>query len=118
MPAVPILNVGPPIRAIPSFGRLHDSPAEEDGFEPSVPPKKDPPRRDVRSFSTSLPRGTEGSNPSSSSGESIANLFELEDVVEDGCWFNALCTRLKPSHAIELTVVSLDRNVAATVALT
>ena|SRR5438132_10998210 len=58
------------------------------------------------------------SNPSSSSGESIANLFELEDVVEDGCWFNALCTRLKPSHAIELTVVSLDRNVAATVALT
>ena len=30
--------------------------------------------------STSLPRGTEGSNPSSSSGESIANLFEPEDV--------------------------------------
>ena len=39
-------------------------------------------------------------------------------AMEDGCWFNALCTRLKPSHAIELTVVSLDRNVAATVALT
>ena len=27
-----------------------------------------------------LPRGTEGSNLASSSGESIANLFELEDV--------------------------------------
>ena len=59
-----------------------------------------------------------GGTSLSSSGESIANLFDLEDVVEDGCWFNALCTRVKPSHAIEFTVVSLDRNVAAIVALT
>jgi len=27
--------------------------------------------------------------------------------MEDGCWFNALCIRVKPSHAIEFTVVSL-----------
>jgi hypothetical protein len=33
------------------FGGETDSPLEEDGFEPSVPPaKKDPPRRDVRPF--------------------------------------------------------------------
>ena len=49
-----------------SGGFAADSLVEEDGFEPSVPPpKKDPPRRDVRPFSTSLPRGTEVSNPSS-----------------------------------------------------
>jgi len=41
-----------------------------------------------------------------------------ETGVEDGCWFNALYTRVKPSHAIELTAVFLDRNVAAIVALT
>jgi hypothetical protein len=40
-------------------------------------------------------------------------------VVEDGpwndlqsCWFNRLYTRVVPSHAIELTAVSLDRGVA------
>ena len=34
-------------------------------------------------------------------------------VVEDGCWLNGLYTRVLPSHAIELTAVFLDRNVAA-----
>jgi hypothetical protein len=41
-------------------------------------------------------------------------------VVVDGawddwrsCWFNGLYTRVVPSHAIELTAVFLDRNVAA-----
>ena len=34
-------------------------------------------------------------------------------VVEDGCWFNGLYTRVVPSHAIELTAVFLDRKVAA-----
>jgi hypothetical protein len=41
-------------------------------------------------------------------------------VVEEGawndwnaCWFNGLYTRVVPSHAIELTAVSLDRNVRA-----
>ncbi len=40
-------------------------------------------------------------------------------VVEDGpwhdwrsCWFNALYTRIVPSHAVELTAASLDRTVA------
>jgi hypothetical protein len=33
-------------------------------------------------------------------------------VVQDGCWFNRLYTRAVPSHAIELTAVFLDRNVA------
>lgn len=40
-------------------------------------------------------------------------------VVEDGpwhnfhsCWFNALYMRVIPSHAVELTAASLDRNVA------
>jgi hypothetical protein len=40
-------------------------------------------------------------------------------VVEDGpwhdwrsCWFNALYTRVIPSHAVELTAASLDRGVA------
>jgi hypothetical protein len=37
-------------------------------------------------------------------------------VVEDGCWFNSLYTRVVPSHAIELTAVLLDRNVAAILA--
>jgi hypothetical protein len=37
-------------------------------------------------------------------------------VVEDGCWFNGLYTRVVPSHAIELTAVFLDRNVAAILA--
>jgi hypothetical protein len=42
-------------------------------------------------------------------------------VVEDGpwhelrsCWFNALYTRVLPTHAIELTSAYLDRNVANT----
>jgi hypothetical protein len=41
-------------------------------------------------------------------------------VVEDGawndwktCWFNALYTRVIPSHAVELTAAYLDRSVAA-----
>jgi hypothetical protein len=33
-------------------------------------------------------------------------------VIESGCWWNALYTRVVPSHAIELTAVFLDRNVA------
>jgi hypothetical protein len=37
-------------------------------------------------------------------------------VVEDDCWFNGLYTRVVPSHAIELTAVFLDRNVAAILA--
>jgi hypothetical protein len=37
-------------------------------------------------------------------------------VVQDGCWFNGLYTRAVPSHAIELTAVFLDRNVAAILA--
>jgi hypothetical protein len=42
------------------------------------------------------------------------------EVVDDGawddwrsCWFNDFYTRVLPSHAIELTAVSLDRQVAA-----
>jgi Transglycosylase SLT domain len=34
-------------------------------------------------------------------------------VVEGGCWFNALYSRVLPSDAIELAAVYLDRNVAA-----
>ena len=44
-------------------------------------------------------------------------------VVEEGnrddwpsCWFNGLYTRVVPSHAVELTAVFLDRNVAAILA--
>jgi hypothetical protein len=37
-------------------------------------------------------------------------------VVEDGCWFSALYSRVLPSNAIELTAVYLDRNVAAILA--
>jgi hypothetical protein len=37
------------------------------------------------------------------------------EVVED-CWFNGLYTRIVPSHAVELTAVFLDRNVAAILA--
>ena len=37
-------------------------------------------------------------------------------VVEDGCWLNGLYTRVLPSHAIELTAVFLDRNLAAVLA--
>ncbi len=44
-------------------------------------------------------------------------------VIDDGawddwrsCWFNGLYTRVLSSHAIELTSVSLDRNVAAILA--
>jgi hypothetical protein len=34
-------------------------------------------------------------------------------VVEEGCWFNRLYSRILPSHAIELAAVYLDRNVAS-----
>jgi hypothetical protein len=37
-------------------------------------------------------------------------------VVEDACWFNGLYWRIVPSHAVELTAVFLDRNVAAILA--
>jgi Transglycosylase SLT domain len=37
-------------------------------------------------------------------------------VVEEGCWFNGLYSRILPSHAIELAAVFLDRNVAAILA--
>ncbi len=37
-------------------------------------------------------------------------------VVADGCWFNGLYMRVVPSHAVELTAIFLDRNVAAILA--
>lgn len=37
-------------------------------------------------------------------------------VVEQGCWFNELYTRVLPSHAVELTAIYLDRHVAAILA--
>ena len=37
-------------------------------------------------------------------------------AIEEGCWFNSLCVRVIPSHAIELTSAYLDRSVAAIVA--
>ncbi len=37
-------------------------------------------------------------------------------VVAEGCWFNGLYTRIVPSHAVELTAVFLDRNVATILA--
>jgi hypothetical protein len=44
-------------------------------------------------------------------------------VIEDGpwndwhsCWFNALYTRVIPSHAVELTAAYLDRSMAAAIA--
>jgi hypothetical protein len=37
-------------------------------------------------------------------------------VTENGCWWNGLYTRVVPGHAIELTSVFLDRNVAAILA--
>ena len=36
-------------------------------------------------------------------------------AVEDDCWFNALYTRVVPSHAIEMTSALLDRRVATTI---
>jgi hypothetical protein len=51
-----------------------DSPLEEDGFEPSVPPGREVLERWTISTRWVLPHGgTEGSNPSSSSGESSTN---------------------------------------------
>jgi hypothetical protein len=37
-------------------------------------------------------------------------------VVEDGCWFTGLDSRVPPSRAIELTAIYLDRNVTAILA--
>jgi hypothetical protein len=37
-------------------------------------------------------------------------------VVETGCWFNALYTRVVPDHAVEMTAALLDRTVANTLA--
>ena len=37
-------------------------------------------------------------------------------VVAEGCWFSGLYSRVLPSHAVELTTVYLDRNVAAILA--
>src|SRR6266481_1123153 len=54
-----------------AFRFVDDSPLEEDGFEPSVPPEKG--RTSSRCSTVPalpFPRGTEGSNPSSSTGES------------------------------------------------
>jgi hypothetical protein len=47
-----------------------------------------------------------------------ARRFCIRDhvVVEKECWFTGLYTRIVPSHAVELTAVSLDRNVAAILA--
>ena len=35
-------------------------------------------------------------------------------VIEDGCWFRSLYTRVLPSHAVEMTAALLDRDVART----
>src|SRR5215813_9768934 len=37
-------------------------------------------------------------------------------VVETGCWFNELYTRVVPDHAVEMTAALLDRTVASTLA--
>jgi hypothetical protein len=37
-------------------------------------------------------------------------------VAERGCWFGPFYSRLVPSHAVELTAISLDRQVAAILA--
>jgi hypothetical protein len=37
-------------------------------------------------------------------------------VVDEGCWFNSLYSRIVPSNAIELTAVFLNRNVTAILA--
>jgi hypothetical protein len=37
-------------------------------------------------------------------------------VVETGCWFNELYTRVVPDHAVEMTAALLDRTVANTLA--
>jgi hypothetical protein len=37
-------------------------------------------------------------------------------VVEEGCWLNALYSRIMPSHAVELTAIFLDRSVAGILA--
>jgi hypothetical protein len=37
-------------------------------------------------------------------------------VLEEGCWFNGLYTRVVPRHAVELTAAFLDRRVAALLA--
>jgi hypothetical protein len=39
-----------------------------------------------------------------------------DHAVVESCWFNGLYTRIMPSHAVELTAVSLDRGVAAILA--
>ena len=63
-----------------------DSPVEGDGFEPSVPGAKEPvsfAEGELRGIERGRPtkvvslRGTDGSNPSPSSGESGANLTSL-----------------------------------------
>jgi len=49
---------------------------EEDGFEPSVPPRRRTHLVEIFDLSsTSFPRGTEGSNPSSSSGSRVRTRF-------------------------------------------
>jgi hypothetical protein len=48
--------------------------------------------------------------------EARAHCIRHHTVVQDGCWFNGFYTRAVPSHAIELTAVFLDRNVAAILA--
>ena len=48
--------------------------------------------------------------------EARAFCIRHHTVVQDGCWLNRLYTRALPSHAIELTAVFLDRNVAAILA--
>ncbi len=68
-----------------------DSPLEGDGFEPSVPHKKQPflaaPVRSRNSPSAtktgSFVPGTDGSNPSPSSGESGANLVFGGNSIDD-----------------------------------
>jgi hypothetical protein len=59
-----------------------DSPAEEDGFEPSVPLGREVlERSNISTRWVLLHGGTEGSNPSSSSEESAANPESLDQAV-------------------------------------
>ena len=75
-----------PSRMQPRPAGLYDSPLEGGGFEPSVPGAKEPvsfAEGELRGIERGRPtkvvslRGTDGSNPSPSSGESGANLTSL-----------------------------------------
>src|ERR1700736_3424393 len=69
-------------------GFAHDSALEGDGFEPSVPAAREPvyiaegELRGDRRAAKKIWRGTDGSNPSPSSGESRANLTSSAQILE------------------------------------